>query len=375
MGPEGRPVARALKSSLIPPQADEIEMTLFGPGYGECVLIHLGNHKWAIVDSCFNRDHRPAALAYLRNLGLNPSEAVSLIVATHWHDDHIRGMGEVVEVCDKAAFCCASALGAEEFLAALAALERRPAMPAGSGLRELYKVFSLLAKRSSTCTYAISNRLIFDRDDCMIWSLTPSDRAFNAFLQQAGSLLPRELEAKRRIPALTPNEAAVVLLVRVSDTTILLGADLERRGWLEVLDTYRDSNRTSSAFKVPHHGSQDAHEDRVWNEILTSDPVAVLTPWRRGGRRLPTENDLHRILSFTSRAYVTTSRTDVVDTPVRRKSNTVERSIRETGARIRTVNLSDGMIRLRKRVSSLADWNIERFGSACSLTDYANSPP
>ena len=125
MGPEGRPVARALKSSLIPPQADEIEMTLFGPGYGECVLIHLGNHKWAIVDSCFNRDHRPAVLAYLRNLGLNPSEAVSLIVATHWHDDHIRGMGEVVEVCDKAAFCCASALGAEEFLAALAALERR----------------------------------------------------------------------------------------------------------------------------------------------------------------------------------------------------------------------------------------------------------
>ena len=347
-------------------------MTLFGPGYGECVLIHIGNHQWAIVDSCFDTNQKPAALNYLRSLGLDPSETVSLIVATHWHDDHIRGMAELVKVCDSAIFCCASALGEEEFLATLAALERRPATATGSGLRELYRVFSLLVARSANCKYAISNRLIFSQDNCSIWSLSPSDQAHSAFLRRIGYLLPGELEAKRRVPALTPNDAAVVLLVIVSDTSILLGADLERKGWLEVLNIYSAPNCEPSVFKVPHHGSQDAHEDRVWNEMLAEDPIAVLTPWRRGGRELPKENDARRILSLTERAYVTASTADVAGKSVRRKNNTVERAIRETGARIRTVGLSSGMIRLRKKVNSSADWNIERFGSASRLIDYAN---
>ena len=34
------------------PSAREIEVSLFGPGYGECVLVHLGEGQWMIVDSC-----------------------------------------------------------------------------------------------------------------------------------------------------------------------------------------------------------------------------------------------------------------------------------------------------------------------------------
>ena len=65
-------------------------------------------------------------------------------------------MAEMVEACGDATFCCASALGVNEFLAALGALENRPATPAGSGVRELYKVFSQLENRSATCKFAIS---------------------------------------------------------------------------------------------------------------------------------------------------------------------------------------------------------------------------
>jgi hypothetical protein len=28
------------------PTADQIELTLFGPGYGECAVVHLGNNRW-----------------------------------------------------------------------------------------------------------------------------------------------------------------------------------------------------------------------------------------------------------------------------------------------------------------------------------------
>ena len=303
-------------------------------------------------------------------MGWNPSEAVSLIVATHWHDDHIRGMAELVEVCIDATFCCASALRREEFLAALGALENRPATTTGSGVRELYRVFSLLAARSATCTYAISHRLVFHRQGCEVWSLSPSDKAFGAFLQQVGSLLPRELEAKRWIPSLTPNEAAVVLLISLEDTTILLGADLERRGWLEILETYDHRQGRASVFKLPHHGSQDAHEDRVWSEMLSRDPIAALTPWRRGGRELPRETDVDRILSFAGEAYVTASREDLTSRSVSGRSKAVEKTIRESGARIRSVARSGGMIRLRKKAKSSADWNVDVFGSACRLEHY-----
>ena len=359
-----------MKFANIPPNADEIEVSLFGPGYGECILVHIGNHKWVIVDSCFDTERHPAALEYLRKLGSNPSEAVCLVVATHWHDDHIRGMGELVEVCDKAAFSCAAALGKEEFLSALAALERRPATATGSGLRELYRVFSLLAERSATCNYAISNRLIYTQDDCMIWSLSPSDRAFETFLQQIGQLVPREPESKKRVPSLMPNEAAVVLLVSVCNSTILLGADLEKRGWLEILDDYKHPDYKPSVYKVPHHGSHFSHEERVWSEILDKDPIAALTPWRRAGRELPTQADSHRILSYSSRSYVTAAREDASGVSTLRRNNTVDKTIRESGARIRTVGHSSGMIRLRKKVNSPADWRIEKFGSACRLADY-----
>ena len=298
MGQEDCAIAQGVNPSITSPEADEIEVSFFGPGYGECILIHIGNGKWVVVDSCFDRERRSVALQYLRTIGSNPSKAVCLVVATHWHDDHIRGMSELVEVCDKAIFSCGAALGKEEFLAALAALEERPATATGSGLRELHKVFSLLAERSATCKYAVSNRLIYSEGDCMIWSLSPSDRAFNAFLQQIGQLVPKGYEAKRRIPPLRPNDAAVVMLVSISNTSILLEADLERRGWLEVLDDHTELNAKPSVFKVPHHGSQNAHEDRIWNELLAKDPIAAVMPWRRGGKELPTQCDARRMLAF-----------------------------------------------------------------------------
>ena len=32
------------------PQPDQVEISIFGPGYGECILIHCGNDEWIISD-------------------------------------------------------------------------------------------------------------------------------------------------------------------------------------------------------------------------------------------------------------------------------------------------------------------------------------
>ena len=367
MGEEDRTVNHSLMS--IAPQRDQIEVSLFGPGYGECVLLHIGDDNWVIVDSCFDKHREPVALAYLRNLGLNPAEVVRLVAATHWHDDHIRGMGELVKVCKNAIFCCASVLLEREFLAAVGALARRPMSPAGSGTQEFYKAMSLLAERDPPPVFAIANRRIFRLDRCEVWALSPSDTKFGAFLREIGRLLPREGETKRRVTALTPNKIAVVLSIEIDEAVILLGSDLEGQGWLEILDARERPNCKASVFKVPHHGSQNAHEDRVWNEMLHDEPVALLAPWRRGGRELPTARDVKRILSFTGRAYTTVSHNVRIRRPARNRRNAVERTIRETGARIWRAGQFSGLIRLRKALGSQTDWDIETFGSARPLAD------
>ena len=104
-------------SASSPPQEDEIEVSVFGPGYGESVLVHIGHQEWLLVDSCLDfASRQPAPLAYLRSIGVNPSEAVKLVVATHWHDDHIRGLGTVLHTCEVAQFVCSVALRSDEFL-------------------------------------------------------------------------------------------------------------------------------------------------------------------------------------------------------------------------------------------------------------------
>ncbi len=83
-----------------PPNSDQIELTLFGPGFGECVAIHLGDNRWIVVDSCSDKTTgNPAVLDYFNTIGLSPQEVVKLIVISHWHDDHVRGLSKLVSSC------------------------------------------------------------------------------------------------------------------------------------------------------------------------------------------------------------------------------------------------------------------------------------
>jgi len=59
----------------VPPAADEIEVTLFGPGYGEAIAVHLGEGVWLLVDSCVDPDSKaPASGTYLEGFGVDPSQ-------------------------------------------------------------------------------------------------------------------------------------------------------------------------------------------------------------------------------------------------------------------------------------------------------------
>src|ERR1700690_1227142 len=85
------------------PLNNQIEICLFGKGFGECITIHLGNNYWVIIDSFLHpKTKKPIALEYFESLAVNTATQVRLVIVTHWHDDHIRGMSKIVEQTDAA---------------------------------------------------------------------------------------------------------------------------------------------------------------------------------------------------------------------------------------------------------------------------------
>ena len=150
-----------------PPKLDEIEVSVFGPGYGEAIVLHVGEGKWILVDSCIEpASELPAALGYLHDLDVDVENAVKLIVATHWHDDHICGFGTVLDECKSAAISISSALDIEEFLA-LPVLYREPVVRRSSGLNEFIQMLRILDARKEqgvrfgSPTLALADRLLF----------------------------------------------------------------------------------------------------------------------------------------------------------------------------------------------------------------------
>lgn len=361
------------------PRANVFELSVFGPGYGESSTIHIGNNEWVIVDSCTNNpSSHPKPIEYLHTLGIDPAGTVKLIVATHWHDDHVRGLGAVLDACPGAAFSCSQALKSKEFLA----LTRRSASLLGktsSGVDEFAHIVQILQERGMDPEWAIRDRLLWRRPDaspfpCEIHSLSPSDAAITLAQNEIAKLLPEE-GPKRSVIMQGPNHTAVVIWIQLGEVHILLGSDLEETtdantGWSVIVEANQRPQGRASMFKVPHHGSSNADQPRVWSEMLDEAPIAILTPFIRGSVSLPKSSDIERICQRTPHAFTTSAG---VRRRSQRRSSTVERTIRETARRIHTALPSMGHVRVRGSTADRSDWTIELFGDARYLNDIRQS--
>lgn len=293
-----------------PPGSDEVELSAFGPGYGECLVVHLGAGEWMIVDSCVANDGLPA-LDYLRRIGVDPASDVKLVVATHWHDDHVRGMSELVRACATARFSCPGALSPIDVRQAIGSLRtagRVTAPSATSGVREMRETLMLLEPGTGrpAARWATEGRRLHTREgrpSCSVTALSPNDRVVTEAHKQIADSLDSGVHG--RVPRPERNLGAVVLWVAVGDLSMLLGADLQetsdpQTGWTAVVDCPDRPSPRAEIFKVPHHGAGNAHQPRVWEEMLVDvrRPQAVICPCSNGATQLPTAGDLERICAL-----------------------------------------------------------------------------
>jgi len=298
-----------LTISTTPPSNTQIEVTIFGPGYGESILIHLGDNKWIIIDSCIEPGQsEPAALEYLHSMGVDPVQSVVLVIASHWHDDHIRGLSQIVDLCINATFSCSLALSKKEFISAVTRYNMNNTTITDPGAKEIYKIYNILTNRNpklavvNTRIFSLASDELAHGLPISVWALSPSDSQIDRFLLDISSLIPDVKQTKRRATAPTPNHNSMVNLIEIGPLGILLGADLEEEGnadtgWSGIINNRDNQHNKSMIFKVAHHGSPTAHHAGIWDELLMAAPYAIITPWNRSVG-LPSVTDINRIASL-----------------------------------------------------------------------------
>jgi beta-lactamase superfamily II metal-dependent hydrolase len=370
-----------------PPSDSQIEVSVFGPGYGESIAIHVGNGSWIIIDCCVNPySGQPAPLEYLKNIGVDPASSVRLLVATHWHDDHVRGLGRVFQACKRADFSCSAALQEKQFLALVQACGTRH-MLSSSGVDEFFQILSEMADRAGQRAaigihpkWAIADRLLWQQfrpsatadSASQVYALSPSDAAVSRSLEEIAGLIPKAKSPKKRVTALSPNHSAVVVWANIQGTILLLGSDLEETldqniGWTKILlSTTRPTGR-AGVFKVPHHGSRNADHPSVWSDLLGPHPLCILTPFWRGSKILPQRSDVNRIMQHTDTAFISAEmRARRVKRP-----KPVEEMIKGAVRSIHPVHSSFGHVRVRSSSQTQGGRvTVDLFGDAIPLSAF-----
>jgi beta-lactamase superfamily II metal-dependent hydrolase len=355
------------------PGQDVIEVSIFGPGKGESVLVHLGKNQWIIVDSCIiPRTRNIPALEYLEQIGVDVSTQVRLVVATHAHDDHFAGISRVLERCESAYFVCQGALVTDQFLALIEMDRRLFPEVRKRAFAEYGRAFEIVRERAAArggmppLKYAIQERLLLaNDDDVKVLALSPSDQAQSRSLQALADAFAAA-RSSRKVGRIDPNELAVALWVEAGGKRILLGADLLKGpagcGWGAVLEFFHPVTK-ATMYKVAHHGSANAHHDGIWEQLLDNNPVALLAPYRPG-KPVPGTDDRKRICGLTSKAYITAK----PDLPS--PSKEVRREIADLGPLARNAREpwgKPGQIRARSGPGQI-DWDIRLISPARRLT-------
>jgi beta-lactamase superfamily II metal-dependent hydrolase len=355
---------------------NKAEVILLGTGgYGESILINLSNGKWIVVDSCTDINGNCLPLKYLRDNNVDIEKNVTLIICTHWHDDHIRGLSNLLKYCTNANFAFAIATDVVKFLQLIEFdYEKVEYNASASSTKEFHNCFKILYGRDKKPIYVSTDRLLYSEfvtttnTQINLFSLSPSDATLHNFNFEISQLIDQYCITNRKIIYRGPNSKSVALLIEFGDSKIILGADLEvdyqnkDEGWLNVLDNSQSiKNKKAIIFKIPHHGSENGFDQRIWNELLMPNPVAKTTCYNKN-MGLPTVDMIHNYQKLTDKLYFTSSTTNLKP---KARSKEIEKLIQKLGIRLTEVKYSYGIVKSSCSLSEYPhNWIIECSGNA-----------
>ena len=340
------------------PPADNIaEISLFGPGVGECIVLHLGEGRWFIIDSCLNPNTKePVALEYLISLNVDVSSKVDGILITHWHKDHIAGVSKLLEVCVNARLFCSNALMSREAFYIAGLYKKDIFSDTDKEIREFGQVIKFLRKTNAShrlVPVKIRHTFYDTRDDISVRlvALSPSNVAVTQSISKLRQIKPNAGDDRvRNIVPESENLNAVAIHFTFGDFTTILGSDLEEKGnpqtgWSAIFsdNIINDlSLPVASLFKVAHHGSETGYHDRVWRDLLIEKPFSMTTPYTPS--KLPTSSSIEKLQNLSSDFLITR---DPKSNKKVRRENMVEKVMRSVSKKRTIINDKMGHIQVR----------------------------
>lgn len=356
------------------PDICEVHLAGQDGGYGECILAHIGDNDWIIVDSCIDPKSKiPITLKLLSDYQVDPQN-VKLILCTHWHQDHINGLSKVLEKCPNAFFSFARTMDRKKFLRFIEFDYQHKVGFGNSASKEFRECLEVLNKsnnkkriiRSTADQTLYSNT--YKNQNIRISSLSPSRKADTDFEVELTKIFEEKSHSNIEIPYKSPNDKSVVLLLEMGIYSILLGADLEVKknddyGWLNITRHSRliPGTRKSTLFKIPHHGSENGFHEEIWEVLLETKPDALITPF--SSFNLPNEgyvelyDDLTNTLNFTSPIKKSKK--------AKKRDRSVEKLVNELVPTMREIRSSFGVIScFLDFTKDNSTWSIEYNGEA-----------
>jgi hypothetical protein len=101
----------------------------------------------------------------------------------------------------------------------------------------------------------------------------------------------------------------------------------------------------------------------MWDQLLGVHPQALITPWKRGGKLLPTDGDRVRICELAPDASIV----GLAQASPRRLDSAVERTLKEAAKNRSVVGNNAGHVRARCAPADAGQWRVERIRDAHPL--------
>ena len=291
-----------------PPDDDELEISIFGRGFGEAIVCHLGDGVWMAIDSFLDEDI-PMASTYLEALGVG-TKAIRSVVLTHWDDDHTRGAADLVSICEPDDIWFSSVLHRKEwFRFATAQTKRRAGIATSSGTDEFVETLQIAR---SEVNWATEGQQLDPLTRASVHALAPTHQSVTDGML-AIAPVPAPPAERPTVRGLTPNGTSVAVWIRFGSHDAILGADLERgrkgRGWRGVLESRTVSRlivegRRATLLKMSHHGSENAQLPEMYRRLLVGAPYAMATRFNGGRKPRPSPEDERWISGRAKEAWV-----------------------------------------------------------------------
>lgn len=285
-----------------------IEISIFGANYGETIIISFGpkggRRKYGLID-CFPLERKVDFNPIVKYLS-ERTEKLSFVIATHPHDDHIRGLAQVLEAYQDRV----------EFFGWWGGMDPDFQTRYFEKLQEINKNGLIRAKQISALISTLKKRHI----RLNVWHTSTdgkpdpfySDEKFSMvaispwFPEKAsynrGLLTRIDRFTKFKKDSCKPNQTSLGFLIKYDKARILLPGDMERANWKSVIEENPSIFDGGVHFvKIPHHGSDTGRHQDLWSgkrklPLGTSRrTVAVTTRCENGATRLPTMKVLNEI--------------------------------------------------------------------------------